>query len=181
MMAIELVSVLLVCLFMMSAAGKMSNIPDFQRALIDLNLSRRAARVLAIAVPSYEILFAFETSLAPSSPAASVVLASLAFGFAGAGLFALRSRRVIRCMCFGGDEAALGWRQLVQLPILLAFAVMLWRRSHLEGHWYPQMLPVAAVTLTGIKTFAVARAWDSARDDRRSIEGGREPAQGRYA
>lgn len=94
--------------------------------------------------------------LAPRSPVSFAVVVAVFGAFALAGGAALRARTPIACACFGSGDKPLGWRQLVQLPIVAAIAFLVFRNAG----WTAQAgLALTAAALLGVGAWWAMRAW----------------------
>jgi hypothetical protein len=139
-------------LFLLYAAAQKVVAPrSLRHTLTALRLP--AAGVVAVVVPGLEITAAVGLVVAPHSVVVATLVAGLGLAFAGAGLVALRRGEPIRCACFGeSDEATLGTRQLVALPVWLAVAAV----GRYAPDWGTPGLP--QVTAVGLVLAALVTA-----------------------
>ncbi|MFO0960011.1 MAG: MauE/DoxX family redox-associated membrane protein [Isosphaeraceae bacterium] len=132
------------------------------------------ARRFAVALPLAEVLAGLGVLFAPHWGPSRGAVAVLGCGFAAAGVAGLRSRREIRCHCFG--PAAIGGRlgaaQVAALPAYLGGAWLLGRAfpGPPPPAWGASLFAASGLALAAIRVVAVRGAFVEARGDRLSAE-----------
>lgn len=159
---------LLAATFTVSAMAKARPGGGLTDTLVALGLPLMPARVGSIGVTLVELLTGTSLALLPAEVWPRLLCALMALTFAAAGLYALATRRVVACNCFGtGGGERLGWRQVALLPVWLAVCLL---AQVGEPSWPVTSGLIGLVTL--LLAFGAARVlrslglWGALRDDR---------------
>lgn len=156
----------LIAIFLVAALSKILTHRALTQTVSKLGFGA-IARPAALILIGAELLAVTAMTIMPSAtwPRGLVVL--LALSFAGAGIRALGVGEKIKCGCFGRGGAALGWRQVLYLPLWLGlaaaaeFAPPSWSADEgLAG------LAALLLALVAWKLLAEVRLWRVLRDDR---------------
>lgn len=109
-----------------SVIGKITAKARFRRTIIDLGIPVSVSWIVAVGVMVGEWSLAVALLIRPDRTLLVLTLAvCLLLAFAVAGVIGLRAEQKIECHCFGASSAqALGWRQIGQLPPVLAAVVI---------------------------------------------------------
>ncbi len=119
--------------------------------------AKTGSRLLGRALGSAEIGLSAWIVLGRSTPA-GVVLCVFAAGLAAAGLMGVLGAGDVPCACFGGHDRALGYLHVLQLPLWVAAAWCVSRRTELAAGFDGRvaMFGACAAAASG---FHVARMW----------------------
>jgi hypothetical protein len=164
----------LIAIFTVAALSKILTFRDLGRTIGRLGLTAVAEKA-AIAVIAAELVAVTGLTVLPSATWPRALIAPLAVAFAGAGIRALGIKEKIKCGCFGNGGAVLGWRQLLDLPLWLALAVL---AEASPPSWNTEQglggLAALLLALVAWKLVAELRLWRPLREDRIVIP---EPTQ----
>jgi hypothetical protein len=159
----------LIAIFLVAALSKVLTNRALTQTISKLGFSA-IARPVALIVIGAELLAVTAMTIMPSATWPRALFALLALSFAGAGILALGAEEKIKCGCFGGGGAALGWRQVLYLPLWLGlaaaaeFAPPSWSVDEgLAG------LAALLLALVAWKLLAEVRLWRVLRSDRMVI------------
>lgn len=156
----------LIAIFSVAALSKILTHRDLTRTISQLGLGS-VARPAALIVIGAELLAVTALAIMPSWSWPRVLVALLALSFAGAGIRALGFEEKIRCGCFGGGGAALGWRQVLYLPLWLSLAAV---AQYAPPSWSADEglagLAALLLVLAAWKLLAEVRLWRVLRGDR---------------
>jgi len=111
--------------FLYAALSKVAGPASIQDTIERLGVSRSLSRPAGIAVIAAEGLTAVTLLTAPASWWPRALAGLLALAFAGAGAWAVATRRRVACRCFGNaNTGTLGWQQVRALPMWLALVAL---------------------------------------------------------
>lgn len=120
-----LAQLVLAFVFTLSALAKASRPSKFVTTFEQLGLASQLAVWAAGSVITGELVVGVALGVGPMLVWPRAMGGVLAAGFAGAGVWALRSRRRVSCYCFGpGQHRELGKRQVAALPGWLALCLL---------------------------------------------------------
>jgi hypothetical protein len=147
-----------------AAIAKLVRPESIRVTLIALGAPVRHSWAAVYVVVAAEASAALLLVIAPRSPLSFAVVVALFGAFAVAGAVALRAHAPIACACFGSSDKPLGWRQLAQLPVVTAMALLVLTTAD----WTAQDgLALTAAVLLGIGAWWAIRAWPTWQVTRR--------------
>ncbi|MFI6323374.1 MauE/DoxX family redox-associated membrane protein [Nonomuraea sp. NPDC050556] len=156
----------LVAIFLVAALSKILTHRDLTQTIAKLGPGA-AARPATLLVIGAELLAVVGLTVLPGQTWPRVLIALLALCFAGAGIRALGVKEKIRCGCFGGGRAVLGWRQVMYLPLWLGLAAL---AEYASPAWSVDEglagLAGLLLVLVAWKLLAEVRLWRVLRGDR---------------
>lgn len=160
--------------FLHAALSKAAGLSIMQDTIEQLGVRGPLSRPAAVAVVAAELLAAVTLLTVPASWWPRVLAGSLAIGFAGAGVWAVATKRRVACRCFGNaNTGLLGWRQVQLLPVWLGLlALAQWRSPDWTAHEGGAVLAVAIFGLMAWRMPGSLRLVRALRADRIAIAPG---------
>lgn len=159
----------LIAIFLIAALSKILTHRDLTQTISKLGLGT-LARPATLLVIGAESLAVAGLTVLPGQTWPRALVALLALSFAGAGIRALGVKEKIRCGCFGGGRAVLGWRQVMYLPLWLGLAAL---AEYAPPAWNADEglagLASLLLALVAWKLLAEVRLWRVLRGDRMVI------------
>jgi len=153
-----------------SAAAKVFQLRDLERAMRQILRHERIARAVAWLAPPVEWVVAMLLLVWPSSLVARASLVVLFAAFAAFAVIALATRTTVDCGCLGNfHHGRLGWPQLCQFLIIVLAALLAFPGRDLPAR--QALLIASGVQALVCLVFAItfAYSWSSVRRQRLSL------------
>lgn len=156
---------LLVAVWLSAASSKALHFSRLVSTFTRLAIPRPRASARGLLVA--EVMAGLGLATTALGRAPIVLSESLFIGFLLVGVASLRRIDKIECSCFGGEAAVLGWKQVLQFPVLTTLCVVTWLGASMENR-RSSLLELCAGSLVVIvgTTGALLRDWERLRQER---------------
>ncbi len=130
----ELSKIFISTIFLISSLGKLSGLSGFQASLTELELNKKAARVISYGVPIVELCLSVLLMLgSPYSILAEFGIFILLVGFSWSVWRARQIGSAVKCNCFGNlVNEKLGPSTIAKIVFILVFDLYLLMNNHLS-------------------------------------------------